>query len=53
MATCRGTRFTVQTCISMTLTDEEQILQEPSRRKSTIIRHFEVGLDGVESIVRG
>lgn len=37
----------------MTLTDKEPTPQEPSRKQSTFSRHFEVGPDGVEEIVRG
>lgn len=47
------THFAVKPCLSMTFLDKEQTLQEASHNQSTLIRHFEVGLDGVPGIVHG
>ena len=52
-ALCQLTQFLVQPCISLTLTDEETSPHDAKQSISKMLHHFEIGLDGVEGIIRG
>ena len=52
-ALCQLTQFVVQPCISLTLTDEEESQHDAKQSMSKMLHHFEIGLDGVEGIIRG
>ena len=52
-AICQYDHFTVRPVLALTLTDTTPSMVNPASERTILIKHFEVGLDGVESIVAG
>ena len=52
-AICQYDHFTVRPVLTLTLTDTTPSMINPAAERTILLKHFEVGLDGVESIVAG
>lgn len=52
-AICQYDHFTVRPVLTLTLTDTTPSMVNPAAERTILLKHFEVGLDGVESIVAG
>ena len=52
-AICQYDDFTVKPILALTLKDVTPLMHLPNRERCILLKHFEVGLDGVEAIVAG
>ena len=52
-AICQYDHFTVRPVLTLTLIDTTPSMVNPAIERTVLLKHFEVGLDGVESIVAG
>lgn len=52
-AICQYDEFTVKPILGLTLKDVTPLMHLPNRERCILLKHFEVGLDGVEAIVAG
>ena len=52
-AVCQYEEFTVKPILALTLKDVTPLMHLPSNERCVLLKHFEVGLDGVEAIVAG
>ena len=52
-AICQYDDFTVKPILALTLKDVTPLMHIPNRERCILLKHFEVGLDGVEAIVAG
>lgn len=50
---CQYKDFTVKPILALTLKDVTPLMHLPSNERCVLLKHFEVGLDGVEAIVAG
>lgn len=52
-AICQYDEFTAKPLLALTLKDVTPLMHLPNRERCILLKHFEVGLDGVEAIVAG
>ncbi|KAL8793834.1 MAG: hypothetical protein Q9195_003559 [Heterodermia aff. obscurata] len=52
-AVCQYEEFTVKPILALILKDVTPLMHLPSNERCVLLKHFEVGLDGVEAIVAG
>lgn len=52
-AVCQYEEFTVKPILALTLKDVTPLMHLPSNERCVLLKHFEVGLDGVEALVAG
>ena len=52
-AVCQYKEFTIKPILALTLKDVTPLMHLPSNERCVLLKHFEVGLDGVEAIVAG
>ncbi|KAG7004235.1 hypothetical protein G7Y79_00026g058190 [Physcia stellaris] len=52
-AICQYDDFTVKPILALTLKDVTPLMHIPNRERCILLKHFEVGLDGIEAIVAG
>ena len=52
-AVCQYDEFTVKPILALTLKDVTPLMHLPGNERCVLLKHFEVGLDGVEAIVAG
>lgn len=52
-AICHQKKLTAEPILTLTLMDSSRVTSNPNEPQCTLLRHFEVGLDGVESLCRG
>jgi len=51
-AMCKGKSLKPRPLFSLTLIDINTLMTKPSKKREILLRHFEVGLDGVEAIIQ-
>lgn len=52
-AICQYDHFSVKSVLALTLKDTTPIMAAPGMERSILLKHFEVGLDGVQGIIAG